>query len=204
MALFLDKDGLILALSMSIVIIYFGGIEALLVILVFLFLSVIATKYEYQTKKDMGIYEHERSWENVLANGIFPTFLSIFIPTIGFIPYLSSIAAITADKFGSELGVLGGKPFSLRTFKKAAEGESGAISMLGTIMSFAGALLIGVSAIAIYGINPTTALLIGIAGLMGSIVDTLFGILEEQGYGTKGTTNFICSVSGGVFGYFIK
>ncbi|MFH2106465.1 MAG: DUF92 domain-containing protein [Candidatus Micrarchaeota archaeon] len=202
--LFLDKQGILLALAMSGIIVYFGGFEALAVILVFLGLSVVATKYEYQTKKDMGIYEHERSWENVLANGIFPTIMSILIPQFGIMPYLGSIAAITADKFGSEFGVLGGKPISLLTLKPAKPGESGAMSVLGTIMSLAGATLIGVSAILIYGVTPTIALLMGLIGLGGSIVDSIFGVLEEKGIGTKGTTNFICSLSGGILGYLVS
>ena len=45
MTLFLDKEGLILALAMSVIITYFGGIEALFIILTFLALYVIATKY---------------------------------------------------------------------------------------------------------------------------------------------------------------
>lgn len=203
LVLFLDKEGISLALGMSIIITYFAGVNALLIILTFLALSVLVTKYEYQTKKEMGIYEHERSWENVLANGLFPTILALFVNSIGIIPYLCSIAAITADKFASELGVLGGKPISLLTFKRAKEGESGAISGLGTLMSLTGGVLIGLSGILFFGIEPNLALLVGIAGFLGSFVDTIFGVLEEKGIGTKGTTNFICSVAGGIIGYVI-
>ena len=60
----------------------------------------------------------------------------------------------------------------------------------------------GFSAIFIFGLNPTQGLLIGLAGLAGSIVDTMFGVFEEQGFGTKGTTNFICSLAGAALGYF--
>ncbi|HLD60133.1 MAG TPA: DUF92 domain-containing protein [Candidatus Bilamarchaeaceae archaeon] len=203
MVFFLDKEGIVLALSMSFVITYFGGFEALFLMLTFLFLSVLATKYEYQRKKEMGIYEHERSWENVLANGIFPTILAVLTNTFGIIPYICSVAAITADKFGSELGVLGGRPFSLLSFKNATPGESGAISLLGTAMSLVGGLLIGVTSIVIFNLTPSIALLVGFAGFLASIVDTLFGVLEEKGIGTKGTTNFICSVAGGILGYLL-
>jgi uncharacterized membrane protein len=41
-----------------------------------------------------------------------------------------------------------------------------------------------------------------VAGLAGGIVDTFFGVFEERGLGTKGTTNFICSLVGALFGYF--
>ena len=54
----------------------------------------------------MGLYEHERGWENVLSNGLLPSILAIGSPYLGPFPFIASIAAVTADKFGSEIGVL--------------------------------------------------------------------------------------------------
>jgi uncharacterized membrane protein len=53
------------------------------------------------------------------------------------------------------------------------------------------------------GVNPSLGLLIGLAGFAGSLADSLFGVFEEHGYGTKGTTNFICSLVGAIIGYFL-
>ncbi|MBI2079922.1 DUF92 domain-containing protein [Candidatus Micrarchaeota archaeon] len=203
MSLLLDKKGVTIAILMGLIILIFSNIRYLVAMLVFLFLAVIATKYRHEKKKSMGIYEHERGWINVLSNGVVPTFLAILSPQIGGIPYLCSIAAITADKFGSELGVLGGEPVSLENFKKVKQGTSGAISITGLILSIAGALFIGVTAILIFNITPTKALIIATAGFVGSLVDSLFGVLEEKGIGTKGTTNLICSITGGLVGYLI-
>jgi uncharacterized membrane protein len=77
------------------------------------------------------------------------------------------------------------------------------MSRMGTVASLAGASAMGVSAMFIFGLNPSQALLVGIAGLCGSLVDTLFGVLEEHGLGTKGTTNFICSLVGALIGYYL-
>jgi uncharacterized membrane protein len=52
-----------------------------------------------------------------------------------------------------------------------------------------------------FGINPTQALLISLAGFAGCIADTLFGVLEERGIGTKGTTNFICALVGAILAF---
>lgn len=199
----LDFGGIILALIMGVVITYFGGWNYLLLMLTFFSIAVIVTGYEHLSKRDMGIYEHERGWENVLSNGLLPTILAVASGIIGPMPYIACIGAVAADKFASELGVLGGKPIDLATFKEAKPGTSGAVTVMGFIVSLAGGTVIGVAAMFLFDLNATQALLIGGISLVGSIVDSLFGILEERGIGTKGTTNFICSLFGAILGYFL-
>jgi uncharacterized protein (TIGR00297 family) len=200
----LDKGGVILAVLMGIVIFFYGGLNYLLLMLIFFALALVVTGFENETKREMGLYEHERGWENVLSNGLLPTILVFFSGSIGPIPYITCIAAVTADKFGSEVGVLGGKPINLADLKPAKPGVSGAVTVMGTVASLAGAIGIGFCAIYVFGIDASLALLIGFAGLLGSLVDSAFGVLEEKGIGTKGTTNFICSIVGAVIGYFIR
>lgn len=199
----LDKWGILLAVLMGILIWNYGGPNYLALMLSFLFLGVLATKYDHYIKRDMGIYEHERGWENVLSNGLVPTILAVASPVIGPIPFIASLAATTSDTFASELGVLGkGKPISLENFSEVKPGTSGAISVMGTVSSLVGATAVGLIAMFLFsGISPLIALLVGIAGFIGSFVDTLLGILEEKGIGTKGTTNFFCSLAGGLIGY---
>ena len=206
MARVLDKGGILLAFIMGILIAIFGGLEYLALMLFFFVLAMLVTRYEHETKRDMGIYEHERGWENVLSNGLLPTILAIASSFLGPIPYIACVAAVTADKFGSELGVLDrGKPISLENLKPVKPGVSGAVTVMGTVASLAGATVIGLGAFFIFDINATAALLIGLAGLAGSIVDSIFGIFEEKGWGTKGTTNFVCSITGAVLAFiFIK
>ncbi len=152
----------------------------------------------------MGIYEHERSWENVLANGIVPLGAAMLSPTLGPAAYIGSLAAITADKFASELGVLSGDPVSVFSFTKVKRGTSGAMSPFGTLMSFDGALLIGVTVYLLFpGIDAWRILLISLVGFSGSLLDTFFGVLEEEGIGNKATTNFICALSGAILGYLL-
>ncbi len=200
----LDIRGIVLALFFGIILYFYGGLNFLILMLFFFFLAISATKYGYEIKRDIGLYEHERGWENVLSNGLLPSILAVVSPVIGPIPFIASIAAVTADKFGSEIGVLDPQePVSLFNLQKTKPGTSGAMSMMGTIGSFGGAAAIGLFAMLIFPLNPTQALLIGIAGLLGSVADTLFGVFEERGIGTKGTTNFICSIVGALIGYFL-
>lgn len=200
----LDKQGTVLAVIMGAVLLFFGGIHYLLLMFVFLLLAVIVTKHQHSAKREMGIYEHERGWENVFYNGLVPSIAAMASSIVGPIPFICSISAITADKFASELGVLSGKPISLENFKPVKPGTSGAVSLFGFLMSLAGAMLLGVSAIALFNLTPNQAFLIGIAGFFGSLVDSIVGVLEEKGIGTKGTTNMICSIAGALAGLLIR
>lgn len=200
----LDRDGIISAVILGSIITYFAGFDYLLFMFLFLFFGVLVTQYERDIKRDMGLYEHERGIENVLSNGLGPTIFAFLSPQIGPIPFLASVAAVTSDTFASEIGVLGKtKPIFLGDLKRVKPGTSGAISFIGTVASVVGAMIIALFGMLIFHVNAKQALLIGVAGFLGSIADTLFGILEERGIGTKGTTNFICSIIGGGVGLFI-
>jgi uncharacterized protein (TIGR00297 family) len=200
----LDTRGVLLALLFGAVLFFYGGASYLLLMLAFFALAVAVTKYEYEVKKEMGLYEHERGWENVLSNGLLPSALAVASPQLGPIPFIACVASVTADKFGSELGVLDASdPVSLLGFRPVRPGTSGAMSRIGTLGSLAGASAIGFAAMFVFGLNPTQALLIGLAGLAGSVADTFFGVFEERGFGTKGTTNFICSLAGAIVGYYL-
>jgi uncharacterized protein (TIGR00297 family) len=199
-AALLDFAGLGLAAVMGVIVALVNPVF-LAIMLIFLVLSVVVTRYGYEKKRDLGLYEHERSWENVLANGAIPTICAVANPMIGWGAYVGSIAAITADKFASELGVLGGEPISLMNFKKTKAGRNGAITLFGTLMSLDGALIIGLAAMfLIPGLDLRKVVVIGLIGFGGSMVDSLAGVLEERGIGNKATTNAVCSLFGAVCG----
>ncbi len=200
----LDWAGLVLAVIMGAIVAVFGLPEFVVLLLIFLVLAIIATRYGHMKKKELGLYEHERSWENVLANGLVPAICAVFYPIIGWSPYVGALAAITADKFASELGVLGGAPVSLMNFKKTKTGKNGAITTFGTLMSFNGGLLIGLAAfILLPGLDLWTVVAIGVVGFGGSMADSIVGVFEEKGIGNKATTNAICSLFGAIAGYLL-
>lgn len=205
----LDSLGFALSILMGIVILFLGGVHGfnLLVLLVlFLVLSVFATKYGIYSKKNMNIYEGDRGWKNVLSNGLVPTATIIlyFITSnpLYIYAYMGSVASITADKFASELGVFD-TPRFLWGFKIVKPGTSGAISLLGSLASLSGAFIIGLASIYLFKITFFEAFLIGIIGFIGGFADSIFGILEENGIGNKFTTNFICSLVGAVITFLI-
>jgi len=193
----------VLAVAMGILLYMGGGTEYLLLMLIFFVLAVFVTRYEHQAKRELGLYEHERGWENVLSNGFLPIVLAIFHTSVGVGAYIGALAAITADKFSSELGVLSGNARMLPYFTPVKPGKSGAVSTLGLLEAVVGALLLGIGAWLLFKITLIQVLYIGMAGFAGSLVDSIFGIFEERGIGTKGTTNFFCSLTGAVLGYFL-
>ncbi|VVC04783.1 Uncharacterised protein [Candidatus Burarchaeum australiense] len=205
----LNPVGFLLALIFAAVIVYFTGPLAyafVALLLIFLIAGGLVTRYGYDRKRELTIYEYERGWENVLANGLVPTLcavLYVFNPAAKW-AYIGSVAAIMADKFASEIGVLGGQPFALPRFNRVRFGTSGAVSLLGTLASWDGGILIGASAYFLFpGTTAWDALVISFIGLAGSIADTIVGVLEVRGIGNKATTNIACSVVGALLGFYL-
>ncbi|MEM3408074.1 MAG: DUF92 domain-containing protein [Candidatus Micrarchaeia archaeon] len=210
--LLLDAIGIFSVLIAAFLVYILSGpfaIQNLIIALTFLIIGVGITKYMYEEKKEKGVYEHERSWQNVLSNSLFPLiscgFYYITNDPIWILSYVSAFAGAMADKFASELGVLSPNPISLATFKPVRQGTSGAISILGTYLSFVGSLIIGVVAYFVYSFNPLNILLIGFFGFLGSLADSIAGVFEEKGLGTKSTSNFICTLVAGILAFlFLK
>ena len=204
----LDWRGVLFALLLGAGLFAFGGpmgIFFLLVMFWFLLLSGVVTWIGRQRKSAMGVYERSRSWANVVANGIIPLGIVVFyyfnssanlLPqSFVIVSYVASVAAITADKFSSEIGVLGGRPWMLLTMKKVRQGTSGAVTAFGFGAGLLGSLLIGISLVnsTDYGVLLVVVM---ISGLFGNIVDSILGFFEERGLGNKFTSNFACSLAG--------
>ncbi len=241
----LDVGGVILAFVLAFIMIFVAtfseptivtgwalGIYYVIVMIFFLAVSSIVTKLGARYKLSIQQYQKARGVKNVLANGLGPLIFVIVIflasvspfSNIAFIAgFIASVAAVTADKFSSEIGVLNGSPVSIVTFKKIRKGESGGITLLGLGAGLVGAILIALvgSFVYIWLLPPTYncpangcgsmksitvfALLLAsaIAGFIGTIVDSLLGHYEEKGMGNKYTSNFICSIAGGILGIII-
>ncbi|MGC8676442.1 MAG: DUF92 domain-containing protein [Candidatus Micrarchaeia archaeon] len=211
----LDAPGVISAIALGLAVLILGGAAGpyfLFALLLFLVLSAAVTELGRVKKQGIGQYEKSRGWRNVAANGtpalaiaaIYFANLSIhFAPySLLIVAYASSIAAITADKFAHEIGIMDGTPITLLTMKKAAKGTSGAVTALGTLAGLGGALIIGASVLLVYS-SLAYALIIMLAGFLGNVVDTLLGYFEEHGFGNTHTSNLGCAIAGALFGLFL-
>ncbi len=212
----LNVWGIVSALLLGIALLYLGwrsgtGLFFFLIMVYFLILSTMVTRAGQEKKERMGVYERGRGWKNVFANGITPVVIAALIAgnfysfgtaRILIVAYVASIAAITADKFASEIGILDGKPVMLLTGKPAKKGESGGVTSVGTTASLLGAFLISISMVAIN--MPLLYILVATgAGFLGSIVDSLFGYFEEHHIGNKYTSNIACAITGAIIAFVV-
>ena len=211
----LDLKGLLLSLLIGMLVLVLGGgngVFLLSILVFFLVLSAMATEIGKKRKRQMRVYEKVRGWKNVAANGLVPLLIVfvLFLDThLGYnntgvlvLAYVSSVSAITSDKFASEIGILGGLPRDIFTFKRLERGLSGGITLLGLGAAFVAAFVVS-SGLIIQRYPVNIVLLSGSSGFLGNIVDSIFGHFEERGFGNKYSSNLICGLFGALFSLLI-
>ncbi|EOH96868.1 TIGR00297 family protein [Enterococcus moraviensis ATCC BAA-383] len=137
---------------------------------------------------------HTRDALQVLANSL-PAIISLVLfyytkNQLFLIGYASGIAGATADTWSSEIGILSkSAPRSIISFKPIQPGLSGGVSLLGTIASSLGSLLISVVFWLLYRPDdfstfPQIFILIVpfICGIFNSLVDSLLGATLQAKY----------------------
>ena len=204
----LDLFGTAVMIIMGIVIIFSAGTNWLLLIVLFLVMSLLATKYSKKYKQSLGEFEGRRTSKNVISNGVVACFMAAFggyyLPFVG--GFIGAIATATADTLASEIGVLDQNPRLITTFQKVNPGTNGAVSVLGTAVGIAGAAVIGIAAYFL-GIMPNalSAILVSIiSGTVGCFMDSILGALfENQGWITNEHVNLIATVVGAIVGILL-
>ncbi|MEM3482913.1 MAG: DUF92 domain-containing protein, partial [Candidatus Micrarchaeaceae archaeon] len=187
----LDLLGIVAALLLGLAVLFLGGVTGpyfLFALLLFLVLSAFVTELGKRFKQSIGDYEKFRGWRNVVANGtvalavallyLLNTSMHFTSVSLLIVVYVSSISAITADKFAHEIGVLDGTPTMLLNMKKVAKGTSGAVTVVGTAASLLGSAIIALSLLLIYSSWAYVAIA-AISGFFGSVIDTVLGYFEE-------------------------
>lgn len=116
----------------------------------------------------------------VIAHLFFPGDLWPWLGAAG------ALAAANADTWATELGVLNSRPPRLlTTWQVVEQGSSGAVSLLGTLAALGGSLLIALLAAAFWPqpmVNWFLIAGIGLAGLVGSLVDSYLGATLQAIY----------------------
>jgi uncharacterized protein (TIGR00297 family) len=191
----LNRSGALTATLIGAVIFGIGGWQWAILLLTFFITSSAlsrAFKNRKQTLSEKYSKGHERDAGQVLGNGamaalfagLHASYPESIVPWIGF---AASLAAVNADTWATELGVLNPTPPRLITDlrKRVEKGTSGGISLWGT-----GASLLGSSVIALLAVllSPTGALntnyflLITAAGVAGSLFDSFLGATVQAMY----------------------
>ncbi|MFL6463475.1 MAG: DUF92 domain-containing protein, partial [Bryobacteraceae bacterium] len=165
-----------------------GGWQLFILLLIVFAITFVATKIGTAKKKTIEIRKgFGRSGSQVMANlFVAAAFLSIADVVIArYIAMGAAIAALAelaADTVSSELGEAFGRPtYLMTTWKPAATGTNGGISLLGTIAGIFSAVLVAAAAFAL-NILDSKVWICAVAGTVGMIVDSLLGAtLENRG-----------------------
>ena len=174
-----------------------GGVPWAVLLLVF-FISSSLLSLTFTSKKSSASRKYakdsRRDWAQVLANGGLGTLLvicSALFPTQNWLwlAYCAMLAAVNADTWSTELGVLSPNPPRLISSGKFVEaGTSGGISYTGSVAALAGSFLIAVFGVVLNpGQNPAIppelfVLMITLAGFLGAMIDSLLGATLQAIY----------------------
>jgi uncharacterized protein (TIGR00297 family) len=209
----LTPAGGAIATAFGAVIVVLGGFPFLALLILFVVASVLATRFDFEVKAAKKVQEGthgERGVSNVLAHILVPTALVILAWADPHILsrdalallFTSALAFGAADTFASELGVLAGHARSLLTFRSVPPGTNGGVSDVGEAWGFVGALTTAVVGFLLFDLfsaptPPVATFLVAVtlAGFLGCQLDSILGeTLENRGYLTKGSTNFVAMV----------
>ncbi len=128
----------------------------------------------------------------VLANGGIPALLAAMsaLPAESgpwLVAMTSAIAGAASDTWATELGRLNRTwPRLITSWNVVPPGTSGAISGYGTLGSLAGSLLIAIVAASGAGLGWSLIWTVTLAGLAGSILDSVLGATVQAGYHCPG------------------
>ncbi len=180
----LNQSGALAAAFTGTIIFGIGGWQwAILLLTFFITSSALSRAFK---KRKQGLDEkfskgHERDAGQVFGNGGVATLfaaLHFFFPEsiLPWVGFAATLAAVNADTWATELGVLNPNPPRMITnFNKVVEkGTSGGISLIGTLASLTGSALIAFLA-SLLTDNWSLFPLITFAGLAGSLFDSLLG-----------------------------
>jgi uncharacterized protein (TIGR00297 family) len=132
----------------------------------------------------------QRDWGQVLANGGLGAGLAVahaFLPgqTWPWIAFAGAMAAVNADTWATELGVLNSSlPRLLTTWRPVERGSSGAVSLTGSLAALAGAGLVALLAYLFFPALGFVPVWVGVmlGGAGGAFFDSLLGATVQAIY----------------------
>lgn len=191
----LDKSGALAAALVGSIIFGLGGWQWATLLLTFFVTSSALSrafrprKQELREKFSKG---DRRDAGQVFGNGALPAFFAALhfaspdsvLPWVGF---AAALAAVNADTWATELGVLNPGPPRLITDlrKRVEKGTSGGVSLPGTAASFLGSALIAWLAVWISPAAPLTTghwIVLTLAGIGGALFDSFLGATVQAMY----------------------
>lgn len=189
----LSKSGAWGAFLEGTVIFGLGGWRWAVLLMVFFVSSSVLTRLFAKNKASLNEKFDKggtRDIGQVLANGGIASIfagLHFYFPQASWtwVLFAASLAAVNADTWATELGVLNPtRPRLITSWKEVERGASGAISLYGTLAAAGGAALIAILGALLGPVDRVWANLgiMLIAGLVGSLFDSLLGATVQAIY----------------------
>jgi len=205
-----DLSGLFSAALVGIILMVFAapqGAQWFLIMLSFFILGSAATRYKFEYKKRMGVEQGQsgaRGYRNVFANGIVAAaaavLFGVFQLPVFIVMYVGCVATAAADTLASEIGVTGGIPYMITTFKKVPIGTNGGVTLTGEFVALLGGFAVSLVALLFNVITPEMMIICSLAGFVGTNIDSLVGAtLENRGFLGNAGTNLLATIGGGIF-----
>jgi uncharacterized protein (TIGR00297 family) len=171
-----------------------AGLDWAFLLIAFFLSSSILSKIFSGKKKNVAKQFSKggsRDWMQVAANGGVGALLILFA-SLGWISveqawigFAASLAAVNADTWGTELGVLSrSRPRLVTNWKRVDPGTSGGISLMGSASALAGGLLIALLANLFQDqdLSYSLIILITLAGFAGAMIDSILGATLQAIY----------------------
>jgi uncharacterized protein (TIGR00297 family) len=191
----LDRSGALAATFVGTVVFGLGGWPWAILLLIFFITSSGLSRIFGRRKQNLEekfSKGHERDAGQVFGNGGLATFFVILHAlypesNLGWMGFAASLAAVNADTWATELGVLNPKSPRLITNlgRRVEKGTSGGVSFFGTVASLLGAAVIALPAGILSPDGSLTGVhggLIAVSGLAGSLFDSFLGATLQAMY----------------------
>jgi uncharacterized protein (TIGR00297 family) len=152
-------------------------------LLVVFAVTLVATRIGYARKQQLRAAEPPggRTAAQAMAN-LGVAALVVAIGNAGWpVLALAALAEAAADTASSEIGMaFPGKTVLITNLRSVPAGTDGAVSLFGTLAALLGAAAVAFTAAVSGLISPRTALVIIVAGFLGTLVDSLLGAIFER------------------------
>lgn len=196
----LSRDGALGAVVLGTVVFGLGGWPWGLLLVAFFLSSSLLTHYRQGQKRRLApelVKGGQRDLLQVLANGGWAGFLTVLYAatdqTSLFFAFLGALAAVNADTWSTEIGMLSPRtPRRITSLKPTRRGASGGVTLLGVLAGLTGGVFIGSLALAFLlllavpwlrppqapalpGFAVALPFVSGLAGVLASLFDSLLG-----------------------------
>lgn len=202
-----DLTGLFSIALVGIILLVFADARWLLVMLAFFIMGSAGTRYKYEYKKRIGVEQGQggaRGYRNVFSNGIIgciaAVLYGVFAEPVFIVMYVGSIASAAGDTLASEIGVTGGIPTMITTFKKVPIGTNGGVTWTGELVAVLGSFVVSLVALVLGLITPSMLIICTMAGFVGTNIDSIVGAtLENRDFFGNAGTNLAATIGGCIF-----